>query len=795
MFNKLKFRTTLMVIIVIFMTVIIDFIVGNTFLRQKMKDAFEKEAFTVVKAITRHIDYLEKLEKALDQEMDYAGIYNSMLDNYEKLQYIIVIDENGEITYGSGPLYENNHSIEEQMLNKLKISYNGSFLIEYHNEPYLSFFQPLYQEDGSGIGAIVVGYKERDVMEPIYLTTRLSLLISIIIGTISIIIISALINRWISNPLKRLIRATKHIGLYGAEGMPPIRIESRSEIGDLGKQYNLMMERLNKSMISKTYLDSIIMNMSDALFVLNTSMEIQKVNASALTMLGYSEQELIGKTTHMLFDTTDEFKECCEETLRQKGLLRNIETRMKTKDGRKFPILLCCSLMHNKRNGHVEIILNAKDITERKIMQDAISYRANHDMLTGLSNRYALGQAMEKVFMQMKENDGHQHIFLYMDLDNFKSVNDECGHNAGDELIKQLTQIIQSSLRETDILTRLGGDEFGALLLNSSMETGVMIGKRICEIVRKYQFRWENKHFKVGISVGAVAIDAYNKNPDQIIAMADQACYVSKENGGSYVEVAHPNIEMDKASRERMNYDIEGAIVNRKLHLEYQPVKDASGVSVTQYEVLLRMSDENGRLIPPSLFLPEVRRRHQCAELDEWVIDQAYSEYHTLAAKVSNPSISINLTKEAVEKEGFVAFIEQKTKEYGIPYEKICFEIEELQVNSGYSNAANVIRTLTSKGFRVLIDHFGSGLSGYTCFNELPIEAVKIDGCFIHEIADNELDTAFVSSIIDMIHLMGKKVIACHVESPQVLDKLIELGVDQVQGYYLGVPQTLEKLT
>ncbi len=448
-------------------------------------------------------------------------------------------------------------------------------------------------------------------------------------------------------------------------------------------------------------------------------------------------------------------------------------------------------------SGYVNIY--ARDITERKRAEASLSYQANHDRLTGLVNRYAFEHELENALTSAQQIN-KRHVLLYIDLDQFKIVNDTCGHVAGDALLCQLSNVMLSMFRENDTLARLGGDEFGVLLLNCDTRMGDRIARKLLSMINHYRFIWEGKQFEVGASIGLVEV---NNDSDSIVSLlghADVACYAAKDAGRNQIKMYNSE---DSESAERHSElqwasHIPKALAEDRFRLMVQtikPLKDDNNLK-PHYEILLRMVSEEGDLIPPGVFIPAAERYNLMHAIDHWVVVHVFNFLHDYARHngLSNlPVLAINLSGESMGSEELLAYIRAQFELNIIPASNICFEITETAAIGNFNKAVSFIESLKMLGCKFALDDFGSGLSSFSYLKSLPVDYLKIDGVFVKDIVDDQVDSAMVEAINQVGHIMKIKTIAEFVENEEIMNALKKLDVDYAQGYHIDKPLPLDE--
>jgi len=423
--------------------------------------------------------------------------------------------------------------------------------------------------------------------------------------------------------------------------------------------------------------------------------------------------------------------------------------------------------------------------------EQQLGWQATHDALTRLINRHEFERRTHQL-LEHARADLSEHALLYLDLDQFKIVNDTCGHLAGDELLTQLAAELQRHIRDSDTLARLGGDEFGVLLESCPEEQASAQAERLRNSVREYRFHWGDKTFELGVSIGLVMISDHSGNATELLSAADIACYMAKDSGRNRVhvyqlddaEVAQRHGEMHWVAR------ITKALEQDRFVLYRQKMVSLKGKPDTHHEILVRMIDEDGSIVPPSAFIPSAERFGLMPAIDRWIIDHAFS-YLARQPNDARPCLSINLSGASISEEGFLGYIQRQLSYHRIVPADICFEITETSAIHRLSQASRLINELKAVGCRFALDDFGSGLSSFSYLKNLPVDYLKIDGNFVRDIVHDPIDHAMVSAIHQVGAAMGISTIAEFVENGDVLESLREIGVDLAQGYGVEKPQPL----
>ncbi|MBI5786831.1 MAG: EAL domain-containing protein [Rhodocyclales bacterium] len=430
----------------------------------------------------------------------------------------------------------------------------------------------------------------------------------------------------------------------------------------------------------------------------------------------------------------------------------------------------------------------------RRQAEAAIQHLAMHDSLTGLSNRTSFLAALEELLEQAR-NEEVRHSLLFLDLDQFKIVNDTCGHLAGDEMLRQLSDVLRRPIRTSDHLARVGGDEFCILLENCVLERAREVAETLRAAVHDFRFLWDGKLFSVGVSIGIVGIDRNSGSANDILSAADIACYAAKDRGRDAIQVyERDDLEL---SRRRGEMDwvsrIDGALHGGRFQLWRQPISSLSGATngkVHHYELLLRLIDLDGSVVLPGAFLPAAERYDRMRDIDRWVIDHAL-RYVGEHCESGDQFHAINLSGGSMSDDGLREFVSDRIAAYGVDPRNICFEVTETVAIGNFAVAVEFMRKLRDIGCRFALDDFGSGLSSFAYLKSLPVDFIKIDGRFIRNLRNDPMDRAIVEAIHRVAHVAKLRTIAEFVEDAAVLDVLRSIGVDFAQGYGIGRPEPL----
>jgi diguanylate cyclase (GGDEF)-like protein len=460
------------------------------------------------------------------------------------------------------------------------------------------------------------------------------------------------------------------------------------------------------------------------------------------------------------------------------------------RSGREYAIEDTAAPIRSSKGQVLGAVLVFHDVSETREMARQMQHDAAHDALTGLINRREFERRLEHTVMNAKRHGSH-HVLCYLDLDQFKLVNDAAGHAAGDELLKRVRGLLAGKFRERDTLARLGGDEFGLLLDNCQLPEALGICDIIVATFHNYHFKWQGRGFQIGASMGLVPVTTNAESAAQLLSQADVACYTAKELGRNQVHV----YQKQGAEPSRRHTEIilasglQDALEQNRFVLYCQPIVELSSdvEAPLRFELLLRLR-EGGNLVLPHAFIPAAERYGLMVTIDRWVVRQAFRSCTRIFGADSSVEISINLSGNSLNDDSLLDFLTEQFAGSTVSPQQVCFEITETSTIRDLGKAADFLMETKKMGCRFALDDFGAGLSSFTYLKTFPADYLKIDGSFIRDMADNAIDQAMVVAINEVGHILGMKTIAESVESEILVERLTTLGVDRAQGYALGVP-------
>ncbi len=468
--------------------------------------------------------------------------------------------------------------------------------------------------------------------------------------------------------------------------------------------------------------------------------------------------------------------------------------RLTSQDGRVYSIELAASPIRDPGSRTIGAVLVLHDVSRARELSQQLSWAASHDTLTGLINRTEFERKLGQLLQDARSRK-REHALCYLDLDQFKVVNDTCGHMAGDALLRQLAALLEERIRSSDTLARLGGDEFGLLLEGCTLEKAGQVAETLRDVVSGFRFSWDNKPFDVGVSIGVAPIKAASESVNSLLSTVDAACYVAKELGRNRVHIYQPDDQelSRRAGEMQWSQRLSQAIREDRLQLHAQrivPLQEGDRAPA-HAELLVRLIDESGRQVPPMSFIPAAERYGLMPTLDRWVIRSVLERLARLGALPENTLYAINLSGQSLGDPKMLGFILDQLDATGLAPERICFEITETAAVANLRAASRFINTLRGIGCRFALDDFGSGMASFGYLRQLKVDYLKIDGRFVKNMRHDATDRAMVHAINDIGHVMGLRTVAEWVEDEETLALLRGMGIDYAQGYAIHRPEPL----
>jgi diguanylate cyclase (GGDEF)-like protein/PAS domain S-box-containing protein len=674
--------------------------------------------------------------------------------------------------------------------------------------------QTSYNENSPTIGRVIIGATNifslvtKDKLE------RQALLI-IAIAIILTIIIAMILAHTVSKPLTLLAQGIEKIKSGNLKHR--ITEQSTGEIGVLEKNINEMASSLAKAQAferrqaanllqserikAHTTLESI----GEGVITTNENAIITYINPAAIHLTGYKYEESVGRPLGEIFKSYFENSQeqiaypidsCLDHghIVRHDALLKLIR-----KDGEQFIIRDTATPIRDHNSNIVGAVVIFDDFSTLHAMAEKLVYQAAHDDLTGLYNRREFENQVDLALNETKQYQS-ENIVFFVDLDQFKVVNDTCGHLAGDQLLKQISQLLKSKIREHDVLARIGGDEFGLILRDCHFDKAIELADTLLKVIQSYVFYWGNQQFNIGACLGLVELNNKFINTSDVLMAADSACYLAKEAGRNSRHVYQPSETEQQKRRSEVKWvqRLKTAVDKNNFALYVQqihPLNHQSGPP--HYEVLLRLKLD-GNVYTPMTFLTAAERYNLMPDIDRWVIDEIFSSFEQHGKGEDKPlqpcRFNINLSGQSLTRDNFQKFVYDKVKACNMDHSLITFEITETATIANLAHAIDFMKTLKQMGCQFALDDFGSGLSSFGYLTSLPLDYIKIDGKIVRDIVTNPINLSIVESINQIAHIMKLQTIAEFVESDSIIELLQSCEIDYAQGFHLDMPVPLSTI-
>jgi len=547
-----------------------------------------------------------------------------------------------------------------------------------------------------------------------------------------------------------------------------------------------------------------LQSIGDAVITADADGRIEYLNPVAESLTGWETREAAGRPATDVFQMLSEStrQPIASSILRCLREGRTVEltepSLLVNRRGQEISIQDSAAPIRDRSGRLIGAVMVFHDVSQERRLQRALTYQATHDQLTGLINRREFESRVNEALALARVEPSLSHVLMYLDLDQFKVVNDTCGHEAGDRLLKQITSVVQTRVRTTDVLARLGGDEFGVLLSDCNLDTASRIAEGLRQAIRDYRFLWGDRIMNVGVSIGLTEINSESESLAAVMSAADVACYSAKDSGRNRVQTYKQGRAPERHREMQWVSRITRACDEDRLELLCQPIVPIrAGVEkLRHFELLLRMRDEQGQLVQPSEFIPAAERFNLMPTIDRWVVRQACARLAHRRGDTSREPymLAINISATTLNDEQFLQFVVGELTRADLAAGSLCFEFTEAAAMNSLAAATHFIRELRGHGCRFSLDDFGSGLSSFMFLKNLPVDFLKLDGQFMHNVTHDHIDRSMVEAIAQIGESMSIRTVAERVDSADVLARLADIGIQYAQGHYISAPQPVEIL-
>ncbi len=542
-----------------------------------------------------------------------------------------------------------------------------------------------------------------------------------------------------------------------------------------------------------------LQSINDGVITTDSVGKITYINPVAEIYLGREKEEITGKRVNTAFNLIDAttrkklvtpFERCFE----QKSVINsNGNSLLLRRDGVEYAIEYTLTPITDKQSNAIGTALVFRDVTEKRELEKNLAWQANHDQLTGLINRREFDRRLSRI-ISAENIGGNEHALCYIDLDNFKIVNDSCGHLAGDALLKKVSAVLKNKSRDTDTIARIGGDEFGVIFYGCTLAKARLIAEIFREQIEKSEFLWEGRTYSITASIGVIPVDNSYSELADILRAADVACYNAKDKGKNQVSLLEQGQQVVNANRNQVQWveKIRESLNKEAFEIHIQEIRPLDDLNEFLFcENLLRVSDEAG-LILPCQYMPAVERYHMMPDIDRWVV-KASLELLSYGKKVLGKykAVTLNLSEQTVLDEKFYSYTSNLFIEYDIERGQICFDIPESCLHKYRSRTESFIREMQGLGCLIAIDNFSSGLESFKTLKPLNIDFVKFDGRMQEPANEKSIDYTIIESINHISHMIGAQTVAKYISNEAALEALYSIGVDYAQGFALSKPHAI----
>ena len=723
-----------------------------------------------------------------DQEAEaYLHVVAYAIDGLKKIEQAIAMPL--KVVHGSGSsLYLSDAWVEES---------EGGFL-------YPSY--KLYGDDAFLAATISAAFDQQPVIERLAKTETSFFIITTIATVSALVLVMIMLNRAFlpMNKLRNSVGAllTGKYASIGEEKLP-------SELKDLVLAYNEMVEGLEIETISrrqieerlrseKDFISTTLDSITNPVIVIDSKDRIKLINPSAEKLFGDKQAALIDTPIHevlILYANRQTTRIVDVSQLLSRKL--SISSMFFFDPNRNIVELeFSASPMIDMEAEDVGFVIILKDVSEDRKLRRKLSYEGSHDQLTGFLNRSAFEQKFENLVTE-NSNTTVQHVFAYLDLDQFRVVNETCGSAAGDLLLKQVSKVIKKHVRKSDIVARLSGDEFGIIMPFFEMEPALLVIQKIIIEIQHSGFVWNDQDYQVTSSIGVMTFGRVSDEYAEYYSKVTTACFLAKQNGGNQYHYIDENDEKVLAQQESMEWvsGIMEGFSEDRFCLYVQPIVSIDrDEKHTHYEVLIRYRSADGSIISPGDFLPPAERYNLIERIDNWVVSSVIAWLQEHQHELGEVMFSINLSGRSIGSQTFHKFLRESLEASSINMNSLCFEITETAVVDNVERSVEFINSIKELGVKFSLDDFGTGLSSFSYLKQFPVDYLKIDGEFVRDILEDDKSYVFIRSMTEVGHCLDMKVIAEFVESDTMFDKLREANVDYIQGYTVGKPVSIQTL-
>lgn len=817
---RVSLRSKILVIVAaVMLTVICLTVATNALISARAYNAaLESRTEAIAQSLTLQFERLLQLGLSVDAIVGFEEQTREIVESYSGIDLAMVVAPDGRVLFHNGA---SQGMVTGEVLGMVQSGAEGSAHTERGEEKHLSII-PVFDLQDEYVASVIVGFPEALIVDKIKELVWSNIMIGGLVLVLGYFLLYQALARFVTQPLASLTSTVTALRERPQDLGRRARVDSDDELGRLGKAFNALMDELQHTTVSKgeleqamqelqrlsealfkqkEHIEVTLRSIGDAVISVDTQARIRYLNPVAERMAAAALQDVTGQPFQRAFTLVSSTTKAAlpdpfESVFRHGEVFSNeSDAELEQHDGTYLGVTFTAAPMHDASGALTGAVLTLRDVSAERHMAQRLTWEASHDSLTGLVNRREFGFRVEAA-LEAAYGTNRRHVVCFMDLDRFKVVNDTAGHAAGDELLISLAELLKAQVRHTDTLARLGGDEFALLMEDCTLGNAHKVAAGLLAAVGEFRFDYKGRMFTVGISIG-LAETGHDSSSAEVLSMADVACYLAKEQGrnrictyrtGNSDMVAHRR-EADWVAR------INAALAEDRFTLYHQTylALDEALAPREHMEVLLRMVDEQGRLVLPGSFLPAAERYNLMQKVDRWVIAKVFSGYHSLVAERGGIPLTcaINLSGTSLNDDDLFAYIQAQAAMHALPAQSICFEITETSAINNLRNAAEFIKGCKTLGFLFALDDFGTGTSSFGYLKNLPVDYLKIDGGFVRNIDKNGIDRAMTETINRIGHIMGIRTVAEYAENEDIIRRLREMGVNYAQGYGVSRPTPL----